>query len=338
MSVETSPQSYLTQIITTHRTGQCLAVIIRLGILDSINESPKNAKSLASSAGLNTGRLERVLRFLVSKNMLVEEEQKFSLNENSRLLCDKSSATFRLWLLNEMQSCHWQSWLGLEDALRSDTESCFEAVHGEPFFEYLAANSESSELFHGLMASMTADTTFNPLQDVDLSDAKMVIDIGGGQGVLLAEVLATHSHLQGTLYERSSSGEEDEKQVQQLKPWIQEKRAEIIHGDFFQEVPSGGDVYILKQILHDWEDEKAIQILKNCRQSMAHNSRLLVIERLLDEKKRDADLLMMLLLAGKERSREQFAELFNAAGLKLSNVRQVNKALFILEALPQDLG
>jgi O-methyltransferase domain len=203
-------------------------------------------------------------------------------------------------------------------------------------FDFLAEHPENAATFDAAMSERTAAFAPSVADAYDFSDMRTVIDVGGGQGTLLAAILRKHGHLHGVLLERPPVAG----RARDLLDAIDiADRSEVLAGDFFEQVPARADCYVLANVLHDWDDTRAIRILRNCRRSMARAGRVLIIERLIPEDGSDAvptllsDINMLVLTGGQERTNDEYSQLLSSAGLKLGNIQPVAFPYGVIEGL-----
>jgi hypothetical protein len=228
----------------------------------------------------------------------------------------------------------WAAWAKLEHTIRTG-EPAFEASLGMSKFAYLREHPEEAHLFDGLMQHSPDDRHSAVAQAYDFSGVGLVVDIGGGNGALLSAILQANPSVEGVLFDQAA--------VVKRAPEVMASsidRCNIQAGDFFRSVPTGGDVYTLSQILHDWSDERCLEILANCRAAMQPGARLLVIERVLHDDPGQnepmnvlADMQMMVLFPGaKERTRVEFEELLHKAAFKVARFIPTASPFWVMEA------
>ena len=232
----------------------------------------------------------------------------------------------------------WAAWGDLLHTVKAGTPA-FDNVHGQSVWDYRARHPEQGRVFDRAMGSGTTRFAAAVMEAYDFSRFRHVVDVGGGDGSFLAQLLAARPGLNGTLFDQphvvaQSLLSEPNRGLM--------KRCRLEGGDFFKSVPAGGDVYLLKWILQDWDDAAAIRILRTCRQAMSADSRLLIVEHLisLDDKISDAtlmDLNMMVITGGRVRSQTEFAQLFKAAGLRLTSALATSTPLHVLVGVPAEL-
>jgi SAM-dependent methyltransferase len=206
-------------------------------------------------------------------------------------------------------------------------EPAFERVFGRPLFDFLAGEPAQAEVFGRAMADFNRAATLAAVDSYDWTGARTVVDVGGGTGTLVRTLLRRHPELRGVLF--------DLPDVVAQAPGL-DGRLELAGGDFFDRVPAGGDVYVLSWVLHDWDDDAALRILRNCRSAIAPGGRLLVVETILppgDEPHfgKVLDVAMLVLTGGRERTEEEYAALLDAAGFRLERVLPTPSPLSLLE-------
>lgn len=214
-------------------------------------------------------------------------------------------------------------------------EPGFTSVHGMDFFDYLTQHPEAGVWFDRGLANFATTENTAIVSCYDFGQHHRAVDVGGGQGGFLAEVLQAFPSVTGVLYDRP--------QVIQEPAYLTAagllNRCEVVGGDFLQSVPRGGDVYVLKRILHDWGDERSIQILCRCREAMRDDARLLIVDAVVPpgnnpHPSKIMDMLMMVLVEGQERTEQEFGELFRQAGFTLTRVIPTPSVLVIVEGVP----
>jgi hypothetical protein len=211
-------------------------------------------------------------------------------------------------------------------------EPAFDSVHATSFFEYLTQHPEAGEWFDRGLANFVTPENAAIVGAYDFTPLECVVDVGGGQGGFLAEIMKAYPRIRGTLYDRP----EVVREPAYLTAPVLMKRVEIVAGDFFKSVPTGGDAYLLKRILHDWNDQQCVEILRTCRDAMDAKARILVVDAVIPpgnelHPAKVMDILMMLLFRGRERTEQEFRELFRQAGLKLAKVVPTPSVLSIVE-------
>lgn len=237
--------------------------------------------------------------------------------------------------LPENDDYNWDAWQALGHSIRSG-ETAFDHAFGQPVFEYLRAHSAKDKDFSQAMASISASENAAVARAFDFGRFRRLVDVGGAHGHLLAAILRRHRKLRGVLYDQPQvvAGAAESGFV--TAPGIA-SRCEIVSGSFFDSLPPGADAYLLKFIIHDWDDEKALRILRNCRAAMDPKGSVLLIEHVIapgnaPDWGKLLDLNMLVIPGGQERTREEFRALFARAGLRLARVHRTQGPLSLLEA------
>lgn len=320
---EIPPEQMLLQMIISPWISQAIYVAAKLGIADLLKDGSKSIEELAKCTQTHTRSLYRVLRALSSVGIFSEiENDCFELNLLATYLQTCVSGSLHPLAIMSSEKWHFKPWLDILYTLKTGN-TAFEHIHGMKLFEYLETNSEAAQIFDEAMTSTTAILGgINITSDYDFSSIDKVVEIGGGHGTLIASILKTYPNMQGILFDQPHVviGAKNLIEAEGLA-----ERCQIIGGDFFQSVPSGGEVYILKQIIHDWDDTAAIAILKNCRIQMAKSGKILVIETLIPSRDEASfskliDLEMLVISGGCERNEAEYRALFKAAGFQLTNI------------------
>jgi hypothetical protein len=338
-SVSVDQLQRLYGLISGYRVSQALYVVAKLDIAGLLADGPRTSDDLAEATGTHAGALYRVLRFLAGVGLFDEvAPRRFSLTSLGVGLRGDVPGTIRPMVLMLLDGYHWQPWGELLHTVQTG-ETAFHYVHGMGVFEYLQEHSETAADFNRAMTSNTAQSGTAITQAYDFSGVQRLVDIGGGHGLLLATVLGAHPTMQGVLFDHPDV-------VAGASVVLEETgvadRCEIVSGDFFRSVPSDCDAYVLRQIIHDWDDARAVQILRNCRDSMGGQGKILVVERRVDPDYHHAlqvlhvDLEMLVNVGGCQRTDEEYRALFAAAGLRMTNIIPLNDAaqFSVFEGVP----
>lgn len=305
-----------------------------LGIFEALAAGPLNLKELAAGK-LAEEKLFRLLRALVSFDYLSYESttSTFSLTKQSQDAAGPASAC----LLYMLAPSSKRAWGELTAGIRNDAYP-FVIAHGERLWEYLQKHPEESIPFNNFMNVISVDgSQFAKLLEpvFDFKPYKKIVDVGGGEGGLLWQILQLAPDAHGVVYDQQHVVEGGIAKLDTVYKAIKD-RIEFVGGDFLTYVPSGGDVYVMKLILHDWDDEYSTKILKCIHKEIPANGKLLVIDSVVqmgDAFSTTMDMHMMALLDGKERSAEQFATLFDGAGFKLTKITPLPTKLALVEAV-----
>jgi hypothetical protein len=300
-----------------------LHAAVRLGLADLLSQEALTVAELATKTGANADTLQRLLQGLIAIGVVSADDhgqyRLTSTGEGLRTDVPGSLADFALLSGEE----YTRAWLGL-DPWATDDRTPFERVSGAPFFDWLNAHPEAGRRFNQRMATRVASYASAAANGVELENVTMIVDVGGGVGVLLEAFLRQTPSARGVLFDLPDAAAAAKVRFAETDL---ADRVECISGDFFAAVTAGGDVYLLSQILHDWEDEQCRGILRNIRRAIAAGGRLVILEAPLPDRIAgldpavDLDLLMMVLTGGRERTVEQYRDLLASAGFALTSVR-----------------
>src|SRR5262249_11609849 len=298
---------------------QAIHVAARFGLADLVASGPKSIGELAEATHTDASSLGRLLRALTSLGVFAQDaagrDRQTAFSDTLPSGHPKSIRPSAMMLGAHFM---WKPTGALEETVRTGRPS-FERVFGAPFFEYMAGHSDDAAVFNAAMSS-SPDYLAAVARAYDFSRFERIVDVGGGHGLLLAGILSANPRLCGILYDLPAvvAGASAPRQ----EPISQ--RCEIIGGDFFKEVHAGAVSYILKGIIHDWNDEAALKILKNCRRAIHPDGRLLIVDAVLtgstDPTTAMMDMLMMVLTSGRERTESEFRSLLHEAGFSMVQV------------------
>lgn len=333
---EPSPLVALRRMIVGYRLSQALFVAAELGIADLLKDGPRSIDALAQATGTHPPSLYRVLRLLASEGVFIEHEQRhFGLTPLAVPLQSDVPGTLRSRALFDSTDCNWRAWGQLRHGVMTGG-AVFEHAFEMPFFDYLQQHPSPAVRFDALQADQTLPWARAIVEAYDFSSVGTLVDVGGGYGSLLSAILSAHPRMRGVLYDLPHviAGAQP-----RLTATAVTDRCEALAGDFFVAVPPGGDTYLLKHILHDWEDERCLTILQNCRRAMPSEGRLLVVEVIIPPDNEPdygkyLDLNMMVLLRGQERTEAEYRQLFAASGFTLSRVIATPSEVSVIEGRP----
>ena len=326
----------LIRLVNGYQVSQAIHVAAELGIADLLADGERSSDDLAQQAGADADTLYRLLRALASVGVLHEDDsRRFSLTPVGERLRSDVPGSLHGWAVFVGQPTLWQVWSSLLYSVRTG-ENAFRHVHGQDIWSYRAERPEESLIFDAAMKARTGESNAALLEAFDFSRFGTLVDVGGGNGALLASVLATQPALQGVLFDQAHV-------VAGAEPVLEAAgvadRCRIESGSFFEKVPEGGDAYLLKWIIHDWEDEDSIAILRVVRAAMSGDARLLVVERDLGSPNEDpptkfTDLTMLVAPGGRERTEDEYAALFESAGFRLVGGTRTTQELVVFEGEP----
>ena len=329
------PPATLLQMMTGYWVSQALHVAAKLGIADLLADGPVDCEDLAAATDTHAPSLQRVLRALASVGVFTEVSPgSFALTPLAELLRTETPGSMRALAIMYAEE-QYRAWGELLHSVRTG-EMAFDHQFGMGYFEYLAQHPEADRVFNEAMTGWTHQLVGAVMDTYDFSPFKTIVDVGGGYGTLLAAILRSNPGTRGVLFEQPhvvASAEE------QLVAAGVADRCTFVGGDFFAAVPTGGDAYVLSQILHDWDDERCVAILGQCRRVMPDHGKLLVVELVLPEGDEPflgkwLDLHMLVLLGSRERTAAEYDTLFRAAGFKLARVVPTPPGPSVVEAVP----
>ena len=324
------------QVITNFWSSRSIYCLAKLGIPDLLKSGPKTTAELASATKMHAPSLYRLLRALASIGFVsATDDGRFGLTPLSEILVTDAPGSLR-WLTNsELGQEHYPAWGNLLHSIKTG-EIAFDNFFGDDIWKYFQENPEDAAVFNNSMSGVTAATTAEVLSHYDFSSFGTLVDIGGGHGGLITAVLQANPNLKGILFDSPQV-------IEGARPKVEAAglngRCEIVAGDFFKCVPAGGDAYIMKWIIHDWNDERAITILRNCRAQMPSNGRIIIVDSVVPETNEPDfskffDLNMLVMTGGKERTEKEFSQLLSAAGFKLRRVIPTKMPTSIVEGEP----
>ena len=309
---------------------QAIHVAAKLGVADFVAGGPKAIAELAAATRTHEPSLGRLLRALTSLGIFVDDgEGRYCQTGLSDALRKDHPQSIRPLAMMLGAGFFWRPSGELELTIRTG-QPAFEHVYGAQFFEHLAEHADEAAVFNAAMSSLP-DYITALVTACDFSRFERIVDVGGGHGALLAGILTANPHVHGVLYDLPGvvAGAS-------VAPTVAD-RLEIVAGDFFETVPAGADAYLLKGVIHDWNDASAVTILKNCRRAIRPDGRLFVVETVLipssDPASALMDTLMMVLTGGRERTESEFRALFRDAGFSLLDVIPTDRHS-ILESRP----
>jgi SAM-dependent methyltransferase len=324
----------LNQMIVGAWVTQAIYVAAEIGIADLLAAAPRTAAELAREVGVHAASLYRVLRALASIDLFSEDDHgRFALTPLGRRLGSETPGSKRS-LARMAGAEFYRSWGSLLSSVETGA-AAFDQVFGKPFFQYMRANPERWRIYDAAMTGVHDSETMPVLEAYDFTPLQTIVDVGGGNGMTLAAILRRHPSIRGILFDLPAVADRAEEVVAGCGV---SDRCRVVGGDFFHSVPASGDAYLLRHVLHDWEDREAVTILRRCREAMRPGGRVLVVETVIPSGNAPCfgkwlDL-MMLVVGGRERTREQYAGLFSAAGLRLSRIVPTAHEVSVIEGVP----
>jgi hypothetical protein len=313
-----------------------LYVIAKLGIADLLRQGARSSEELARATGTHARSLYRVLRAAASVGVVSEsQDHRFALTDVGSTLRSDVPDSLRGWVLYTGEPWNLQAWQELLHSVRTG-EPAWERAHGVPFFEYFSRHPDASEIFDAAMTDISRWDGAVVAAAYDFSQFRTVLDVGGGQGALLVSILKANAGVRGVLYDQAHVVE---RARDRIAAEGLEGRCEIVIGSFFESVPGGADAYVLKYIIHDWQDDRAHVILANCRRAMTSAGKLLLIELIVpppgeSHLAKTSDVEMLVMLGSPERTINEYESLLNRAGFRLARVVRTPEVMSIIEATP----
>lgn len=328
----------VSRLMDGYLATQLLYVAAKLSIADAIAGGPQTADALARRVGAESDPLRRVLRGLAAEGVLDElPDGRFGLTALGSCLRADVSSSLRGAIIAR-GDLYYGAAAGLLEAVQHGGVP-FEHTHGVGFFEYLAQHPERGAEFQASMEDRARQEAADVVAAYDFWSFGRLVDVGGGHGILLTEILTAVSQLQAVLLERPPVVE---RARERMEATGLAGRCEFVAGDFFATVPPDGDAYVLSRVIHDWDDEAAVRILSNCRRAVGQGGTLLLVEAVLPERAREQpaairmDLHMLALLHGQERTVAEYERLLGAAGFRLGRVVPTESpaGVSVIEAVP----
>jgi hypothetical protein len=316
----------LRRLVNSYQLSQAIHVAAVLGIADLLADGPRSSDELAEATGTDPRALYRLLRTLSAFGLFHEDaERRFSLDELGDPLRSDAPESVAGWAAFVGRRNIRDAWSSLEESVRTG-ENAFRLAHGISVWEYRAQHPEESEAFDRAMASSSQLVIQSLIDAYDFGRFGTIVDVGGGNGTLLRALLAEHPQLNGVLFD----------QPHVVAGVELGERGRVVAGSFFESVPEGGDAYLLKWIIHDWEDEEAVAILRTVR---AQGGTLLLVERVVEPPNEGpetklGDLNMLVGPGGQERTLEELRSLLETAGYELSGDTPTASGMHVLEGAP----
>lgn len=332
-----TPSIEAQRLVSGFRGYMMMVAACRLNIPDLLASGAKTAHEVAASTETHLPSMQRLLRGLVVWGVLAEmPDGRFaSTPVSDHFRSDRPGLRNLTIMLSEEG---YQAWGELMYTLRTG-KPAYERFYGKSHFARLAEEPEMSAHFNAAMVEISTRVAQSFISSFDFTGVSTMVDVGGGNGGILLAVLQAHNGMRGTLFDLAQglAGARESLEAAGVAD-----RVTLHEGSFFEAVPSGSDLYLLKSIIHDWDDERALAILQTCRKAMGHRARLVLLERRLSESIENADemfttvmgdLHMMVVLGGKERTDNEYRELMARAGLRLARVVPTGTEFAAFEAV-----
>jgi O-methyltransferase domain/Dimerisation domain len=324
----------LRRLVTGYQVSQAVHVAATLGLCDLLADGPRSVADLAAATRTDASALNRLMRALAAVGLFDGDgDEGYANTELGNALRIDAPRSLAGWVRFVGRPVHWETYAALEHSIRTG-EDAFATVHGQALWGYLGNHPDDQEALDDAMTALSRTMADDVVDAYDFGGFGTLVDVGGGHGLLLAALLSRYPSAMGVLF--------DQPQVVAgahalLSDAGVSQRCRVVGGSFFDSVPEGGDMYLLKSVIHDWSDAQSVEILRTCRRSMPAHGRLLLVEQLLDEspdpvRTEFSDLTMLVMAGGQERTTEQYRSLLAAAGFDLTRSVPTRGDVFLIEA------
>ena len=335
MTTNNYSQLAMQQLIQGFQVTQCIYVAAKLGIADLLREGPRTSEELARVTGTHAPSLYRVLRLLTAVDLLTEgQNHSFALTPLGAYLQTGVPGSMHYTVLLRGEKT-WQVWGDLLHSVETG-ETGYQHLFGLSLFEYNQQHPEHAILFNNMMTEWTTSVAPTVTGAYDFSATGTLVDVGGGHGQMLASILQVHTTLHSVLFDLPHV-------VEGAPPLLEAAgvadRCQVIGGDFFKAVPAGYKTYLLSQVIHDWDDERSIDLLSRCHQAMQPEGKVLLVERVILSGSSpqllvlESDVQMLVVTGGRERTDVEYATLLSASGFELTRLIPVLPPFYVIEAV-----
>jgi hypothetical protein len=326
----------LRQLVDGYRVSQGISVAAQLGIADLLADGPRSSDELAASTGADADALYRLLRALATVDVLHEsDDRRFSLTPLGEGLRSDVEDSLQGWAAFSGSAAYWAAWGDLAHSVRAGVNA-FQHVHGTDVWTYRSARPEESALFDRAMVSLSGQGARDAVAGYDFTPFGTIADIGGGIGAFLSRILVAAPDARGVLF--------DQTHVVAGAPAVLDAagvadRCAIVGGSFFDGIPGGADLYVLRSVVHDWEDEDAVRILGSVRRAVPDHGTVALVERIVvgpneGPAAKWSDLNMLVAPGGRERTQAEFDDLFRRAGFRSTRTVAAGPTHSFVEATP----
>lgn len=333
---ESTPSQALMKILAGAWVAQAVFVAARLGIADQLRDGARSADELAAQTGAHAGSLFRVLRALASAGIFAAEpDGRFRLTPVADLLRSDAPGSLRDYAIMNGSQWVWRSLGEIETSVRTG-QPAFDSVFGVRLFDHYRAHPEAGGISAAALHQLSAADNAGVVDAWQFPTSGTIVDIGGGEGSLLAAIVAANPGLTGVLFEREDLARTARDRFAAAGLGT---RCIAVAGDFFDRIQPGADVYLMKKVIHDWGDDEARAILARCRTAMPDSARLLLVEAIVPEDGRASpalwlDLLMLVYTGGRERTEREYRDLLSGSGFQVRRVVPTAATVSIIEAVP----
>lgn len=315
----------LLEMISGSWIAQAIAVAAELGLADLLSAGPRSSADLAEQTQTDAPSLQRLLRALTTIDICRElDDGRFGMTEMGELLRADSPDSLRCWSM-WWGKYLWPVWGNLRYSVNTG-RSARTLLTGTEGFKHLENDPAAAATFNQALVELTRLTTSGVIRAYDFSRCQLIVDVGGGYGELLSAILAANPLARGILFDLAHTTEGAKRHFEQAGL---SHRCEFVVGDFFQSIPQGADAYVLKSVIHDWNDDKSREILTTCRNAMSDDARLLLVERVMPQRldvsashqsAARSDLNMLVALGAQERTEIEFRNLLHSVGFELTHI------------------
>jgi len=329
------PPLAMLQLISGFWISRCIYIAAKLGIADLVKNEPKTAAELATACGAHASSLFRVLRALASVGIFTQDDKdRFGITPLSETLRADVPGSLRAFAMTELGEEHYPAWGNLLHSVGTG-EIAFDHTFGMDIWKYFAGHPDNAKIFNDAMSGMTAQANEALHAAYDFAGINTLVDIGGGHGGLLTSILRRNPQMHGILFDSPLVIDGARESVQRSDV---AQRCELVGGNFFESVPSGGDAHILKWIIHDWDDEKSLVILRNSHRALGENGKLILVEAVVPPGSelhfsKFMDLNMLVMTGGHERTEEEFRRLYEASGFRLNRIVPTESPFSVIEGV-----
>jgi O-methyltransferase domain/Dimerisation domain len=338
-STNPPPALQLSKMIVSFWVSQAVYVAADLGLADVLSKRPLSSRAVAERLETHPDATDRLMHALVTLGLLTRDQDCFALTELGRCLETRSPTSRRAWSRLTGGKEGWESWGRLIECVRTGKKA-YGSGHGETdTFDALASDPGTVAIFHQAMADATRAVAPAVARTIDFTRARRVVDVGGGYGALLCGILEAHPHLEGAVYDLPHAREGA---LTLFAECALSGRATYATGSFFETPPPAADVYVLKSVIHDWDDASSLRILARCREAMNGTARLVLVEPAAGGPNGNplgdwfisfSDLNMLVATGGRERNEKEYVALLEAAKLKVTAVRDTQTFYSVFESV-----
>lgn len=324
-----TPQEQISRMLTGYWITQALYVAAKIGLADLLKDGPKSSEDLASATKTHPRSLYRLLRGLASVGVFAEHDgHRFSLTPLAECLRSESGTQRALAIMVGEE--HYHAFAELLYSVQTG-KTAFDKVYGVPVFDFLSKHPEQAKVFDEAMVGVHGRETAAMLEAYDFSGIGVLADIGGGNGSVITAVLRKYPTMTGILFDLPGVADRAKANIHAAGL---ADRCQVVGGSFFESVPGGADAYMMRHIIHDWDDEKSSVILKNVHKAMGKDGRLLVVESVIGSESsfgKLLDLAMLVIPGGAERTEEEYRSLFGVAGFRLTRIVATKAEVCVVE-------